>query len=120
MKYGYIYTLKHKKLDLYKIGVTRSLASRMLSLKEGEITTIVGTLVSDRPFKAEKAIHKLLKKHRLPQSEWFEGSGVRGTNLINDETDLWLFDDIEDFSEVAEWMMFADHYRGAVANEIHD
>lgn len=63
---GWVYLIKNG--DLYKIGITENLKQRLKQLKPG---VLIQSQKSDRSRNIEYELHKLYKKCRIPQTEYF-------------------------------------------------
>ena len=63
---GWVYLIRNK--DLYKIGITRNLSSRIRQLKPDAIIAILET---NDFLLIEKQLHKRYKDVRIPQTEYF-------------------------------------------------
>ena len=70
---GYIYvvSLQPMKLPGYKIGFTKSLKQRMVQLDVPKKGTLVKWFYVNNVKACEKALHRMFKSSRVPQSEWF-------------------------------------------------
>ena len=71
---GYIYVVDLQPMGLpgYKIGYTRSLKQRMTQLEVPQKGTLVKWFYVNNVKACEKALHKMFKPFRVPQSEWFK------------------------------------------------
>ena len=63
---GWLYLIKNG--DLYKIGITKNIDKRIRQLKPDYV---VAKLYSSRFMELEREFHKIYKKVRIPQTEYF-------------------------------------------------
>lgn len=69
--HGFIYVIKSRRADMYKIGLTRNHVRRFRELEVGKKADKVEILFTRDPEQVEKRIHDYWDAFRLPQSEWF-------------------------------------------------
>ena len=75
---GWLYLIRNR--DLYKIGITRNLESRMRQLKPDHI---VAKLYSREFRQLERELHKKYKNVRIPQTEYFRLNNIQVREIKN-------------------------------------
>jgi len=78
MKHGFVYLIRAKGTNLYKIGVTdRRIANRLKELQTGSPIKLelVESIASDNYETIERNLHQIWSKNRA-QGEWFEFDDV--------------------------------------------
>ncbi len=63
---GWIYLIRNK--DIYKIGITKNLETRMRQLKPDNV---VAKVYTSEYLKIERELHYRYKEYRIPQTEYF-------------------------------------------------
>lgn len=69
---GYLYLLKARNQNLYKIGITKKPAQRFKQLDVGGRNLLLECVLCNEYQYEEKRLHHKFKQYRLPQTEYFE------------------------------------------------
>jgi len=91
VKYGFVYVIKLKNMNLVKIGITSNLKSRFHTFKVKKKCKVLAIIFTDDARRMERDIHKRLDEYRLPQSEWF-ALPENMIHLVGDKIQITMFD----------------------------
>ncbi len=89
---GWLYLIRNR--DIYKIGITKNLSTRMRQLKPDNI---VAALFTSDYIKLERELHSRYKDYRIPQTEYFRlhNSHLKEIKQIISKLDYNMVDNIK-------------------------
>jgi len=78
-----LYIIEHIDSGMTKIGITADWFSRSKALKLHEKTKLIGLFEPDDMEEAEKELHRLFRKNRLPGSEYFHLTKAQQEDVLS-------------------------------------